>query len=115
MLRSPLDPASASNLEHLLSPGKIEMLTCRASSSPSSQIYALDLFDEDLAKQRLYGAEAELALNPESVYYRSARIGCRNALVGSCGMSAKRQVPENDDHSACSRVAEVAWANLSLV
>jgi GNAT superfamily N-acetyltransferase/predicted nucleic acid-binding protein len=73
MLRSSLDPTTASQVEHLLFPGKIADIEVPSFIVPIQPDYALHLFDENLAKQRLYGADIELALNPESVYYRSAR------------------------------------------
>lgn len=107
-LRSQLDQATASHLEHLLSPGKIADVDVPAFIVPIKPDYALDLFDANLAKQRLYGAEAELALNPESVYYRSARqrlpqfpgrilwyVSKKSAFRGTMAIRA------------CSRVAEV--------
>ena len=38
---------------------------------PIQAHWAHDLFDENLARQTLFGAEAELALSREGVYYRS--------------------------------------------
>lgn len=108
MLRSTLDPTTASNLEHLLSPGKIADVDVQSFIVPIQPDYALDLFDENLAKQRLYGAEVELALNPESVYYRSAR----QRLPEYPGrvlwyVSRNNKFRGTKAIRACSRVAEV--------
>lgn len=108
ILRSPLDPTTGSQVEHLLFPGKIADINVPSFIVPIQPDYALDLFDENLAKQRLYGAEAELALNPESVYYRSAR----QRLPQYPGRILW-YVSKNDRFSgtmairACSRIAEV--------
>lgn len=67
------DPMAAWEAEHLLWPAKI--LGCGIPNYvvPIRPCWAADLFDSGLADGRLWGADADLALNPESVYYRSAR------------------------------------------
>ncbi len=108
MLRSSLDAATTSQIEHILFPGKIADVDMPSFVVPIQADYALELFDARLAKQRLYGAEAELALNPESVYYRSSRqrlpqypgrilwyVSQNNKFRGTMSIRA------------CSRVAEV--------
>ena len=66
------NPLAAWEAEHLLWPAKI--LGCGIPNYvvPIRPGWAADLFDSGLADGRLWGADADLALNPESVYYRSA-------------------------------------------
>jgi hypothetical protein len=66
------------------------------------------LFDEHLARQTLFGADVELALNPESVYYRSAR----QRILDYPGrilwyVSSKGNFDGTMAIRACSRIAEV--------
>jgi predicted nucleic acid-binding protein/GNAT superfamily N-acetyltransferase len=67
------EPRLASEIEHLLWPAK--MLGCGIPTYvvPIKPKWATDLFDSGLGDQILCGADAALALNPESVYYRSRR------------------------------------------
>lgn len=72
VLRSPLNATRASEIEHLLWPAKIADADLPSFLVPIRPEFAQHLFDEYLAKQTLFGADVDLALNPESVYYRSA-------------------------------------------
>ncbi len=67
------DAATISDLEYLLWPAKILDGAIETYFVPIQPEWAKDLFDEGLANQTLFGADVELALNRESVYYRSKR------------------------------------------
>lgn len=100
---------AAAEAEHLLWPAKI--LDCGIPSylMPIRPGWAADLFDSGLADGLLWGADADLALNPESVYYRSAR----NSPFRSIGrllwyVSRDKGEPESMKIRACSRLTRVA-------
>jgi len=102
------EPLDAWEAEHLLWPAKI--LGCGIPSYvvPIKPAWATDLFDSRLAERVLWGADTDLALNPESVYYRSAR----NSPFRSVGrvlwyISQSRNDPETMRIRACSRLANV--------
>jgi predicted nucleic acid-binding protein len=107
-LRSPLDSATASDVEHLLWPAKIADADLPSFIVPIRPEFAQHLFDENLAKQSLFGADVDLALNPESVYYRSA---CQRILKSPGRIlwyvSQKGKVAGTKRIRACSRIAEV--------
>ncbi|MBN73819.1 MAG: hypothetical protein CME32_31570 [Gimesia sp.] len=65
-------------LEHVLWP--VKLIDCNIPNYIISikPRWASDLFDAGLANEMLWGAEVELALNPESVYYRSIRPSMNN-------------------------------------
>ena len=71
--------------------------------------FAEHLFDERLAAGGVLGADVDLALNPESVYYRAAR-----PFVLSSPARVLWYVSKHDNYQgtmairACSRVVEVA-------
>lgn len=67
------DTCAVLDMEHILWPGKF--LDCDVTNFVVSiePRWASDLFDAGLASASLWGAETELALNPDSVYYRSTR------------------------------------------
>jgi hypothetical protein len=62
-----------SDIEHLLWPAKILDAPIPTFIIPIQPKWAKDLFDENLAKQTLFGAVIELALNRESAYYKSRK------------------------------------------
>jgi predicted nucleic acid-binding protein/GNAT superfamily N-acetyltransferase len=102
------NPLTAWGLEHLLWPAKI--LECGIPSYiiPIKPAWATDLFDSGLADGMLWGADADLALNPESVYYRSAR----NSPFRSVGrvlwyVSQGKERSETMRIRACSRLSNV--------
>ena len=105
------NPVVAAEAEHLLWPAKI--LECGIPSYlvPIRPGWAVDLFDSGLADDRLWGADVDLALNPESVYYRSAR----NSPFASTGrllwyVSQSEDEPRSKKIRACSRLAECVVA-----
>ena len=102
------DPVVASEVEHLLWPAKI--LGCGIPNYivPIRPGWATDLFDSGLAARMLWAADSELALNPESVYYRSAR----NSPFRPFGrllwyVSQGKNDPETMRIRACSRLSDV--------
>ncbi|MHB1035017.1 MAG: PIN domain-containing protein [Pirellulales bacterium] len=108
ILRSPLDPNTASEVEHLLWPAKIADAELPAFIVPIRPDYAQHLFDENLARQSLLGADIELALNPESVYYRAARpqtVQFPGRILWY--VSKDQKFDDTMRIRACSRIAEV--------
>jgi predicted nucleic acid-binding protein len=74
LLRSDIistDIASAISIERFLWPAKIINIDLPTFLVPIRPIWAEYLFDEELSKQNLFPVYTELALNIESVYYRS--------------------------------------------
>ncbi len=68
------NPEFMFDLERLLYPTKIIDTNIPSFVIPIKPHWAKDLFDEELAKENLFGAsKSELALNWESVYYRSTK------------------------------------------
>lgn len=59
------------NIERCLWPAKIANLEIPAFIIPIQPKWAIHLFDENIAKQTLFGSEPEIALNLENVYYRA--------------------------------------------
>ena len=102
------DHLAAWEAEHLLWPAKI--LDCGIPSYivPIRPGWASDLFDSGLANVRLCGADADLALNPESVYYRSARNGPSRPFGRILWyVSQVKRDPETMRIRPCSRLADV--------
>lgn len=67
------DLISFKNVEALISPGFIKTSSIPCYIVPIKPFWAQHLFDEGLASHDLFGARIDLALNRESVYYRSAK------------------------------------------
>jgi GNAT superfamily N-acetyltransferase/rRNA-processing protein FCF1 len=61
----------AANIERFLFPAKIIDADIPTFIVPIQPRWAIDLFDEGLANQTLFGAKRELAFNREAVYYKS--------------------------------------------
>ncbi len=61
------------DIERILWPAKIVDADIPTYLVPIQLKWACQLFDEQLAEETLFGAEKELMLNGENVYYRSAR------------------------------------------
>lgn len=104
-----LTPEDESELEHILWPAKIGSSEQHNFIVPIRPDFAEQLFDEGLAKQTLWGADIDLALNSESVYYRSAR----QRIVKFPGrilwyISDKGKLDGRKAIRACSRITEVA-------
>lgn len=67
------DESVAARIEHLIWPGKLSDAPLPCFIVPIRAEFAEQLFDERLARGGLFGADVDLALNPESAYYRAAR------------------------------------------
>lgn len=107
-LNTPLTANMESELEHALWPAKIRTSRQHNFIVPIRPDFAEALFDEHLANQTLHGADIDLALNSESVYYRSAR----QQIVRYPGrilwyISDKGRLSGVKSIRACSRIAEV--------
>jgi putative PIN family toxin of toxin-antitoxin system len=61
------------NIERAFWPMKIKDLNIPIYMIPIKSHWAIDLFDENSAKQTLFGARTDTVLNRENVYYRSAK------------------------------------------
>ena len=108
LLRSTLGPNAASEVEHVLWPVKLADAGLPSYIIPIRPEYAQHLFDESLAKQTLFGADIDLALNPESVYYRDARPKVIEAPGRILWYASKDDGFEGSIRiRACSRIAEV--------
>lgn len=108
VLRSPMAAEAMSNIEHHLWPVKIAEAELPTYIVPIRPDFAQELFDEHLARQALWDAHLDLALNPESVYYRSAR----SRIVSYPGrilwyVSDKGKLEGRKTIRACSRIAEI--------
>ena len=60
------------DLEKGLWPLKIRELNIPTFIVPIRPEWAMHLFDEDIAKQDLFGGEPSLILNAENIYYRAS-------------------------------------------
>ena len=101
-------PLAAWEAEHLLWPAKLLDRGIPSYIVPIRPGWASDLFDSGLANGRLWGADADLALNPESVYYRSARNGPSRPFGRILWyVSQVKRNPETMRIRACSRLADV--------
>ena len=67
------DPNAVIELERLIWPGKISGADVPCFVIPIRPEWAADLFEGRLAKHRLWAADTDLVLNPDSVYYRAAK------------------------------------------
>lgn len=67
------DASAVLELERLIWPGKISGTKVPNFVIPIRPEWASDLFEGRLAKQRLWGADIDLVLNPDSVYYRAEK------------------------------------------
>lgn len=82
--KSTEDLNGLSQVEAIISPGLISDSSIPCFILPIKPCWAQQLFDEHLAKQDLFGAQVDLALNREGVYYRSTR--------NSSGISAPARI-----------------------
>jgi ribosomal protein S18 acetylase RimI-like enzyme/predicted nucleic acid-binding protein len=102
------DAFTASQLEHLLWPAKLADAALPCFIVPIHPQYAEHLVDERLTRGGLLGADVDLALNPESAYYRAAK-----PAVLKCPGRVLWYVTENDIYQgtkairACSRIVEL--------
>jgi predicted nucleic acid-binding protein/GNAT superfamily N-acetyltransferase len=99
----------ASQLEHILWPVKIADSPLPCFIIPIRPEFAEQLFDVGLASGSLFGAEVDLALNPESAYYRSAKpaiITCPSRVLWY--VSQHRAYAGSQAIRACSRIIELS-------
>lgn len=98
----------ASRVEHLFWPAKLMDAALPCFIVPIRPQFAEHLFDEKLAKGGLFGADVDLALNPESAYYSAAKspvITCPSRILWYVSSSKKYQGTMSI--RACSRLVEV--------
>lgn len=99
----------ASLVEHLLWPAKLVDAKLPSYIVPIRPQYAEHLFDEDLASGGLFGADVDLALNPEAAYYRAVKpfvLSCPSRVLWY--VSHKREYGGSKAIRACSRIVELA-------
>lgn len=102
------DAAAASQIEHLISPAKLAIDSMPCFIVPIHAEYAEQLFDERHASSSLFGADVDLALNPESAYYRGSNapiVTCPGRILWYTTESGT--YPNAKSIRACSRVVEV--------
>lgn len=107
VLQSSMDAITASQVEHAFWPAKIADAEIPCFIVPIRAEFAQHLFDTGLSRQTLFGADVDLALNPESVYYRAVR-----PAVVTCPGRILWYVTKGDFDGtmsirACSRIVEV--------
>lgn len=102
------DSTAVLEMEHLLWPGKLVGCDVANYIIPIRPRWASDLFDAGLAKSSLWGAETELALNPDSVYYRASRPPIRTDQGRILWyVSADDKIPGSMRIRACSQLEDV--------
>ncbi|NPV53645.1 MAG: GNAT family N-acetyltransferase [Firmicutes bacterium] len=104
-----MDPQIAAQIEHLLWPAKIIDANIPTFVIPIKPKWAQHLFDENLARQTLFGAIPEIALNQEAVYYRAVRPSGGLVAPGRIlwYVSYDRRYPGSGQVRACSRLDEI--------
>jgi predicted nucleic acid-binding protein len=96
------------NIEKALWPVKIVDLNIPSYIVPIQPVWAMHFFDVEIASQTLFGANPELAMKAENVYYKSKNPGL------SSPARILWYVSDNDRHQgskhvrACSQMDEVA-------
>ena len=106
------DMGTMAELERRLWPAKIIDADLPTFMIPIQPRWAKDLFDEELAKQYIFGSKIELALKRELVYYRSkwANGGLRPGVIGRIlwyVSSNSSFTLGTKEVKACSRLEEV--------
>jgi predicted GNAT family acetyltransferase len=106
------DTGTMAEIERRLWPAKIIDADLPTFMIPIQAIWAKDLFDEELAKQCLFGSKIELALKRELVYYKSkwANAGLRPGVIGRIlwyVSSDSLFTLGTKEVKACSRLEEV--------
>ena len=77
-----VENASILNLEKILYPARLLDADIPIFIIPIKAKWAKELFDPEIANEYLWGAQEELALNREGVYYRSNRKTCNWEVPG---------------------------------
>ena len=106
------DIGTMAEIERRLWPAKIIDADLPTFIIPIQPRWAKDLFDEELAKQYIFGSQIELALKRELVYYRSkwANGGLRPGVIGRIlwyVSSNSSFTLGTKEVKACSRLEEV--------
>lgn len=94
-------------LERLIWPGKIVGTDVSSFIVPIRPDWASDLFDGRLAKQRLWAADTDLVLNPDSVYYRSIKPKVLEGNGRILWYVSDGSVPGSKMIRACSQLTAV--------
>lgn len=107
------EPRVMSEIERLLWPAKITDAAIPTFIVPIRPEWAKELFDENLANQTLFGAKLELALNRESVYYRTNQNSRGLKAPGRIlwYVSSSSRYSGTGQIRACSRLDEVLVAD----
>lgn len=95
-------------IEQLLWPAKLTGCDVSNFVVAIEPRWASDLFDAGLASSSLWGADTELAVNPDSVYYRSTRppiSACKGRILWY--ISADSKIPGAKCIRACSQLTAV--------
>ncbi len=101
--------STASTVEHSLWPAKLVDANLPCFIVPIRPCFAEHLFDEGLASGGLFGADVDLALNPESAYYRAAKpavLTCPSRVLWY--VSSSQTYTGSMAIRACSRIVEIA-------
>lgn len=102
------DAQTMSDVERALWPAKVLDAQIPTYIVPIRAKWAKDLFDEGLANQTLFGAIPELALNRESVYYRSKNpSGLKSPGRILWYVSQDKKYSGSGQIRACSRLDEI--------
>ncbi|MEN6449838.1 MAG: GNAT family N-acetyltransferase [Thermoguttaceae bacterium] len=102
------DCSLALDIEHLLWPAKLRDCNIPTFIVPIRPRWARELFDAGLANETFFGAKEELALNPNSVYYRHV---LPRGLKGTGRLlwyvSGDDRIPGTKRIRACSRLDSI--------
>jgi GNAT superfamily N-acetyltransferase len=109
------DAVIASELEHILWPAKLSDSAIPSFLAPIKARFAEHLFDYRLAAGSLFGADVDLALNPESAYYRAARPGIASPARVLWYVCRSDNYCETMSIRACSRIVEVVKGTPKLL
>jgi hypothetical protein len=104
------NPRLASELEHVLRPAKILKCGIPNYIVPIRPKWAVDLFDSGLAEEMLWAGDPALAMNTESVYYRSARPNIFKGFGRILWYVSQDRRNGSKRIRACSRVTEISVA-----
>ncbi len=107
--RHEVDAGDVLEVEHLLWPCKLKDCGIPNYVISIKPRWASDLFDAELARYNLWGADTELALNPDSVYYRAVKpnvLETQGRILWY--VSSDDDIPGSKRIRACSQLVDVA-------
>lgn len=110
------DTQTMAQIERRLWPAKVTDADIPIFIIPIEPKWAMDLFDEKLANQTLFGAKTELAFNREAVYYKSVthakvlQAPCRILWYVSQGKDKHNSFCGVGEIRGCSLIDEVSIA-----